>query len=151
MARGRMYTAVFEAVSVSAVQDLFEINAPSSAIIFLHEVTLGQSNSVTSQELKWKIHRASTSGSGGSTPTAGPTLPGDAAFTGTVKCNSTTQGTAGTVLKADTFNVLSGLQWTPTPECQFLIPPSGRLTVSLDTAPSGALTMSGTIQFEVIG
>jgi hypothetical protein len=35
-----MYSATFEEVSVSAAQDLFEINAPSDAIVVMHSLVL---------------------------------------------------------------------------------------------------------------
>lgn len=151
---GRIYTAVFEEESVSAAQDLFEIVAPSDAIVKIHELVLGQSSDAgdsESEQLSVIIHRGSTSGSGGGTPTARPMEAGDAAFGGTVETNNTTQSTEGNILWGDAFNVLAGLQKIWTPETRPVISPSGRLIVELQTAPADALTMSGTLVFEEIG
>ena len=72
---GRMYSATFELVAATAAQDLFEINAPADASVVVHGVWLSQSSDVgdaASEMLNILIHRGSTSGSGGSTPTAAP-------------------------------------------------------------------------------
>ena len=93
---GRMYSATFEEVSVTAAQDLFELNAPSDAVVVVHGVTVSQSSDAgdsASEQLNVLIHRGSTSGSGGSTPTARPMEAGDAAFGGTVEANNTSQST----------------------------------------------------------
>ena len=151
---GRMYSAVFEEIAVTAVQDLFEINAPSDAIVVLHGLEIAQSSDAGDSEdeqLALLIHRGSTSGSGGSAPTARPMELGDAAFGGTVEANNTTQSTEGTHLHATAFNVRAGYfkEWTP--ETRIVISPSGRLIIELQTAPADSLTMSGTIYFEEIG
>lgn len=148
---GRMYSATFEEVSVTAVQDLFEINAPSDAVVVVHSLVLSQSSDTDSEQLNILVHRGSTSGSGGSTPTASPLAVGDAAFGGTVEVNNTSQSTEGVILHSDCWNVLNGYVWIPTPECRPVISPSGRLIIELQTAPADALTMSGTVYFEEIG
>jgi len=149
-----MYSAVFEEVAVSAVQDLFEINAPSDAVVLVHGLVISQSSDAgdsESEQLNVLIHRGSTSGSGGSTPTATPMEVGNAAFGGTVEANNTSQSTEGTHVHAESFNVMAGMQVWWTPETRPVISPSGRLIVELQTAPADALTMSGTIYFEEIG
>jgi hypothetical protein len=149
-----MYSATFEEVAVSAVQDLFEINAPSSAVVVVHGLVISQSSDAgdaASEQLNVLIHRGTTSGSGGTTPTARPLMVGYAAFAGTVEANNTSQSTEGVQLHAECFNVMAGLNIWWTPECRPVISPSGRLIVELQTAPADALTMSGTIYFESIG
>lgn len=148
---GRMYTAVFEGVSVSAAQDLFEITAPATAIVVLHQVTITQDASETSEQLPFTIERASASGSGGSTPTAQLLELGSTAFGGTVEANNTARATSSSVLFRRSENVLNGIDWLFTPEMRPVISPSGILIVGLDAAPGAALTMSGTIVFEEIG
>ena len=69
---GRVYSAVFEGVSVSAVQDFFELTAPSAAAVCIHEVHITQDSDETSQQLPVRIllvPATITSGSGGSTLT----------------------------------------------------------------------------------
>lgn len=148
---GRLYSATFEEVAVSVVQDLFEINAPADAVVILHGFEISQSSDTESEMLNLLVHRGSTSGSGGSTPTASPLEVGDAAFGGTVEANNTTQSTEGTILHSAAFNVLNGYMWMPTPEMRPVISPSGRLIIELQTAPADALTMSGTAYIEEIG
>lgn len=151
---GRMYSATFEEVSVSAAQDLFELNAPSDAVVIVHGLTISQSSDAgdtESEQLNVLIHRGTTSGSGGSTPTARPMEVGDAAFGGTVEANNTSQSSEGNQLHAESFNVMAGLHIWWTPETRPVLSPSGRLIVELQSTPGDALTMSGTIYFEEIG
>lgn len=151
---GRMYSAVFEEVSVSVAQDLFEINAASDSPVIVHSCVITQSSDAgdaEAEQLNVLFHRGSTSGSGGSSVTAAPLDSGDAAFGGTVEANNTTQGTEGTRVHAECFNVAVGLYYRPTPEERIIIPGGGRLIVELQTAPADALTVSGTVIFEEIG
>lgn len=148
---GRMYSAVFEEVAVTAAQDLFEIVAPADSVVIIHGFEISQSSDTDSEGLSLLVHRGSTSGSGGSTPTPAPMNVGDAAFGGTVEANNTSQSTEGTQLHAAAFNVLSGYAWIPTPETRPVLSPSGRIIIELQTAPADSLTMSGTVYFEEIG
>lgn len=154
MMLGRMYSAVFEKVAVSAAQDLFEIVAPSDAIVVIHSIKLGQSSDAgdsESEQLNILLHRGSTSGSAGSSVTPSPLQVGDAAFGGTVEANNTTQGTEGTFIDAICFNVMAGMQEILTPELEVVLSPSGRLIIELQDAPGDALTMNGSVQFREIG
>jgi hypothetical protein len=148
---GRIYTAVFERVSVSAVQDFFEIVAPSDAAVVIHSANIAQDSDTDSEQLNILVHRGSTSGSGGSSVTPSPLEVGDAAFGGTVEANNTSQSTEGTFILSDSFNVLNGWQYMPTPETRPVLSPSGRIIFELQTAPGDALTMSGSVTFEEIG
>ena len=148
---GRVYAAVFETVSVSVAQDLFELNAPAGGSVVVHGFEVSQVAGETSEQLNLLVHRGSTSGSGGSTVTPSPLSVGDPAFGGTVEANNTTQSTEGTFLHAAGFNVLNGYLWVPTPECRPVLSPSGRLVVELQTAPAAALSFSGVLYFEELG
>lgn len=151
---GRMYSASFADVAVTVAQDLFEINAPADSVVIVHGFEISQSTEfgdAADEQLILKITRASTSGSGGSTPTAAPMEVGDVAFGGTVEANNTTQGTEGTLLHAASFNIRAGyVQWW-TPETRPVISPSGRLTIELHAAPADSTTMDGTVYFEEVG
>lgn len=154
----RMYTAVFEGVSVSVAQDFFEIVAPADAAVRIHRVLITQDTSEITEQAVCKLVRGEgsvTSGSGGSTPTARPISKGDAAFGGTVEANNTTKMAVGTgalmVMHREGWNFLSGFDFRPTPEERLDISPSDRFTVELVTAPSSAIAMSGTIVWEEIG
>lgn len=146
---GRKYTVVFEGVSVSIAQDLFEINAPSDAIVVVHDVHITQDASETSEQLPFTVMRSTGSaGAGGAAATPRPTEVGDAAFGGTASTNNTTRAGTTTTLRRRSENILNGVHWQ---DLGIVISPSGRLVVGLETAPGAALDMSGEIEIEEIG
>lgn len=154
MARGRMYSAVFEKVAVTAAQDLFELNAPADAVVIVHSVKITQDTEegdAEAEQLSVLAHMGSTSGSGGSTPTPTPKQLGSPAFGGTVEANNTSQSTEGTFQDTEAWNVQIGLHWIFTPDEQIVISPSDRLIIELQDAPTDSITMSGTITFEELG
>lgn len=156
---GRVYSAVFEGVSVSAAQDLFEVVAPTDACVKVLGCWITNDTDEVSQQLAFKIVRGEgtvTSGSGGSTPTPRPLSKGDPAFGGTVEANNTTKMVVGTgalvTLHRESANVVgSGFAYVPPAGCEPIITPGDRLTVELVNAPGAAITLSGTILFEEIG
>lgn len=148
---GRMYSATFEEVAVTAAQDLFSVFAPSDAIVIIHGFEISQSSDTDNENLSLLIHRATQDGGSGTAPTARPMEVGDTAFGGTLHANATTQGAEGTFIHAAAFSVLSGYVWMPTPEMRPVIPPSGSLAIELQSTPGDSLTMSGTLYFEEVG
>lgn len=156
MKYGRMYSASFSAVSVSAAQDFFELQAPATCVVVLHSVDITQDVAETSEQLPVSIIRVPatiTSGSGGSSVTP-VQIHATAAAGTTVEANNTSVATtSGTLLTIDRRgdNMLNGWHWLWTPESRPVIAPSGMIVVRLGTAPAGATTMSGTVIFEEIG
>lgn len=151
---GRMYSATFEEVAVTAAQDLFQILAPADSTVILHSLYLSQSSEAgdaASEQLNILIHRGSTNGSGGSTPTPAPMHLGDAAAGTVVEANNTSQGTEGTFIHAESFNVMAGLALIWTPETRPIISPSDLLHIELQSTPADSITMSGSVYFEEIG
>lgn len=154
---GRMYSAVFEGVNVSAAQDLFELLAHASAAVKIHEVHISQDESESSEQLPVTVKRIPatvTSGSGGSTATPRKHSPGDAAAVTVVEINNTTRAqSSGTIetLRRASENVLNGWHWIFPPELRPTIPPSGTMVVGLEVAPGATLKMSGEVIFEEIG
>lgn len=158
---GRMYIAQFNEVAVTAAQDLFEIAAPSTGVIVIHEWSIGQNTDVgDAQDEVLRIEEVRgdgtvTSGSGGSTPTPEPIDNGYGASGATVEANNTTRMATGTgtldVLRQYFWNVRVGLEKVYTPETRPVISPSDRWTLSLDDTPADSITMSGSIVFEEIG
>jgi hypothetical protein len=152
----RLYKIQFTAVTISAAQDLFEINVASTKVCRLISAYFGQSSDAgdaEDEQLRWSIITAhSTSGSGGSSATPQPDDPGDAAFAGTAEVNNTTQATGGSPITraSDCFNVRGGLAYRPHEREQIWIPPSGRLVFTV-TAPADAITGSGYCEVEEIG
>jgi len=153
----RLYTVQFNGVAVTAQQDFFEIVAPADAIVVIHDIHMSQLTDVKDAEeemllLLWKSG-STTSGSGGSAPTAVPIELGDAAFGGTTEANNTTKATAGTIVThyAWHWNVRVPFDRIFTPETRPILSPSRRATLELGTTPGDSITMSGTISFAEIG
>lgn len=153
----RMYSALFNNVAVSAAQDIFEIVAPSTAMVVVHSCFLGQVTDygdAASEGLRVQFIRGHTgSGSGGSTVTpvrlGGNNYPTAAS---TVEANNTTPASGGSpdTVFIDVFNIQVGWQYIPPPEQRIYVRPSERLVLNLPTAPADAITMSGTLIFEEI-
>lgn len=149
--QGRMYTAVFRSVSVSAIQDLFELVAAAGVPIVVHEILL-TCRGGNDERLNIMIHRASTSGSGGSTVTPRALNPAiSAAANTTVEANNTTQGTDGNIVDSFEWDLRMPGQRLYTPATQIGVPGGGRLCISLETAPAAARTMTGMVSFEEMG
>lgn len=152
-----VYSAQFNGVAVTVQQDFFELNAPSTGSLIVHRCTITQTSDygdAQAEGLSVLIKRgASTSGSGGSTPTAADISGAGATFAGTVEANNTTKAVSGTIvtLHTDSMNVQAGWDYLPTPECRLIVPPSGRMTFELGTTPADSLTCNGVLYFETIG
>jgi hypothetical protein len=153
-----MYAATFSDIAVSAIQDVFELNAPSDAVVVLHAVYLSQhtdTGDTNEEQLELQITSGhTTSGSGGATISSPPPMElGDAAFGGTVERNNTTQASGGTIVvhHAESWNTRTPFVYLPTPEMRKVLSPSARLCVELIAAPSASIDMNGTIVFEEIG
>jgi len=152
---GRIYTATLSAIAVTAIQDLWEINAPSDAVVILHSCEIGQNTDFGDAEaegLPVQISRATgTAGSGGASVTPTPLEVGDAAYGGTVERNNTTQAGTTTVIHTEVFNIQGGWLYLPPPEKRIVISPSGVLVIELPVAPTDSITVYSTITFEEIG
>ncbi len=152
---GRVYTAIVNAVAVTAIQDFWELNCPTDAVICLLSVRISQYSDVgdaAAEMLPVVISKATgTAGSGGTTPTAQPHHTGDSAFGGTVEANNDTQ--AGTTVEelADAFNIRAGWLYQPTEKEYKWLSPGEVLLVELPVAPTDSLTMMGSITFKVFG
>lgn len=155
---GRMYTARFKAVAVTAAQDLFEILAGTGKSIKVHGWNLSQSTEIADaqeEQLQITVNRGAgsvTSGSGGSTATPAPIEVDETASGATVEINNTTIMLVGsgtlTEMEVHVWNVrVPYMCWYP-PECRPHIKAGDRLTIELETAPSDSITMSGTVWFE---
>jgi hypothetical protein len=152
-----MYTAVFNNVAVTAIQDLFEIVAPADAVVVLHDIHLSQNTDVgDAAEEVLRIELTSghtTSGSGGSAVTPVPAQLQDSAFGGTCEANNTTQASTGTIVThyVWNWNIRVGFDKIFTPETRPVLAPSRRMCLELPAAPADSVTMSGSITFEEIG
>lgn len=149
-----VYYAPFTDVAVAALQDFFEILAPSNAPVKLLRLNISQNVGETSETLDIvvkKVTGAPTSGSGGTTVTAVPARSDiTRAFAGTVEINNTTELTGGTQSEfwQESFNVLAGYEWRATPEDAIECGPSERIVVGLLTAPGASMQMNGLVVIE---
>jgi len=153
---GRVYTAEVSAVAVSTIQDFFEVNCPSDAVLAILSIRISQYSDVgdaAAEILPFILSRSTTgvAGSGGSTPTARPHHVGTVAFGGSVEANNTTQAATTTEILSDSFNIRSGLLYQPSEKEYIWLSPSGIFVVELPVAPADAITMQGSITFEVFG
>jgi len=150
---GQVYTAVFESVTVVALQDLFEIIAPADAILEIMYWKITQEESETSEQLGYATKMAAgtyTTGSGGTTPTPAKSMTGDPASGATAKVNNTTQAVVGTgtlvTTRREGENILNGVEWIYLPDDRPIISPTDAFIIGLMVAPT-SLEMSGVVEW----
>lgn len=160
-----MYTGTFNNVSVSALQDFFEIKSATNTIVKIHGWSIGQtSDAGDAQEELLRLEAvrgniataAVSSGTGGSTSIPNAIENSDQAFGGTFETNNTTRLSAGSpdaleYLEYHIWNVRVPITMIYTPEMRPSIGPGCFWTLGLPSAPADALTVSGTIWFEELG
>jgi len=152
---GMIYDVTTDAVAVTTAQDLLEHLAPSDATVLVHALKINQSSDTDSEQIEATISRvtgAPSSGSGGSTATPRPRVPGASAAGSTVETNNTTQISGGTsvfVGEQPSFNILNGEHLFFDPPIE--ISPSTRLVVALPNAPDDELTITTSLVFEEVG
>lgn len=151
---GRVYTVQFDNVSVSAIQDLFEItpadDKPVAIVgLFLSQTGVGDIGDAAEEVLPVQIIRGFTSsGSAGTAPTPVPVNPIDTAAGFTAEVNNTTVATTGTTttVHSDNFNVRVGYQnWWPEGCEPAASQANTTIIVRLTRAPADAITLSGTL------
>ncbi len=155
----RLYTVNFEAVSVSAVQDLIQIIGASGKILKIRGVKVGATNTTipTAQMLDLRcrfLPATVTNGSGGSSPTPQKLDPGDAAASFTAKANNTTQATtSGTAVLLFTWGVhiYAGLDVQFASDQCPVVGPSESFTFELQSTVTGTVSLSGQVTVEELG
>jgi hypothetical protein len=153
---GRIYRVLFENISISAAQDLFQIKGAAGKMCLIRRAVLGCTQQTpTNQQLKLRgrfLPATVTDGSGGSSPTPQKTDPGDATASFTAKANNTTQAsTGGTAVVTHEWgvNIYAGLDEElarPVP-----VGPSESWVFELIGAPTAGHTFSGFVEVEEIG
>lgn len=151
---GRAYTVVFEAVSLAAAQDLFELTPADDKPVKIKGISLAQTGvadvgDAAEEMLKWSVIRGhTTGGSGGTAPTPRPTDPDDAAAGFSAEVNNTTIASAGTgvTLHSGAFNVRGTYDyWWPDELEPKATQGNTTIVVRMATAPADAITVSGTL------
>lgn len=155
----RNYTVNFENVAVTAAQDFFEILPATQKPIAMYglflspAVSSGDWGDANEEVLRIRVVRGhTTSGSGGTAPTAVPMMPADTASGATCEVNNTTIASSGTAvyLLSDGFNIRTGYQlWLPE-GAEFRVSNAELLCVRLMAAPSESISFSGTLFFREV-
>lgn len=162
----RIYTVVFENVTVAAAQDLFQIAPAADKAISVHGIVLsnvgGAADAGDAQEELLRlimIRGFATVGSGGTAGATGtnmnPLSPGDSAPSFGARTNDTTVAVVGggtTInLFTDGWNVRIPYQMFFTPECRPVCTlTQTRLVFRLLSTPADSLSVSGTLFLEEI-
>ena len=150
---GLAYTAAFN-VGVFTVQDLFEITAPSNAVVKILSCQIGQRDVVGNDEAEMVpiviARYTGADGTGGTTPTPRPLNIGYPVAGSVVRAN-TTEGATKTRLISDVFNVQAGWLYKPPPREMIVLSPRGKLAIYLSEVPAHTFFMRATLTFEEIG
>ena len=157
---GRIYSAQVSGVSVTALQDFFEVLAATGKPVLIHGWSLFQTSDVgdaAEEVLRVETVRgagAVTSGSGGTSPTIVQRDDADTAAGATVEANNTTRMATGSgsleVLEQYGWNVRIPWVHYYTPEMRPRVVPGDRWTLALPAAPLDGLTVGATIWFEEV-
>jgi len=149
----RVYSAMFDNVTIAAVQDVISLKAGAANGIELHEIDLSAGGVTAPAEIRLRLKRlpaSVTAGSGGSALTGNPVDSGDTkASAATVRSNDTTQATtSGTplLLAAWQWNVLTPWQYLPAPEDREVVQAGEALVLDIPGAPASTI-VSGTIKW----
>jgi len=149
-----IYDSNIENIAISGVQDLYEVLAPSDAVVLIHEVNIEQGDVDTGEQLRVickRVTGAPTSGSGGGTITPSKRSPTSAAAGATVERNNSTILSGGTqeVVASRGFNILNGLPVVFDPPVE--ISPSTRFVVGLSGTPAASTSFNCQLMHEELG
>lgn len=153
-ANGLMYTANFDAVTVTAAaQDLWEFVAGATTGILIHSFKITFVPTITSgvaQDVRAQFRQLvrSTTGTGGAAVTPRAVNPRNtvAAVTTTTR-TVTTPGTPGNVWSAEQVSVIVPYERLFTTDQRIFVPAATRWCLNLE-ASVGALVCSGEVYFE---
>lgn len=141
-----------DAQAITAAADLIRVSAPSDAILLVTKAWLGQEAGDDLNEASAvQLQRSSTDGTG-TAATPAPHDAGDSAFGGTAVTDLSVDTTLSTLILRENWNLAAGWVWTPfdLSEC-IIVPPSGRIVLRLDVAPSASMTISAGLTFHEVG
>lgn len=150
----RSYTVVFEAVAVSAAQDLVQVIGATGKILEIVRAWVGPTDTtlVTAQSISTRcrfLPATVSNGSGGSSPTPQPFDPGDSAASFSAKANSTskatTSGTAS-VLSERGDHIYQGAEFNFPDGRRPTVGPSESFVFELLSSVSGTVHLSGGVE-----
>lgn len=157
----RVYTVVFENVSVSAAQDFFEItpadDKPCQILGWEVDNVGGTADAGDAQEELWRLllrRGHATSGSGGTAPTPVPIISSDPAAGFAAEVNNTTIASTGTTkdIWVGGMNVRIPGPYLLTPETSPVVSQADVTCVlRLLSTPADAISLSGTLWVGELG
>lgn len=159
---GRTYSVEFHNVAVSVQQDFFYIKPAADKICVIEAIYLSNvgiaADAGDAQEELWdvemiRVPATVTAGSGGGAFTPNPLSTNDAAAGATARINDTTKATtSGTllVLHSDGFNVRIPYVYMPPPEHRAYVANAQAIVFRLNSTPTDAVTMNGTLVFREV-
>ena len=147
---GRMYSVQFSEVSVSAQQDLFQIEALVVPAI-IHAIYVSQSSDVGDASAAMVSLRINRVTDAVTDDLAVVQLDkGDATQNADVAINETVELVTGIeVIHSEVWNIALPFIWLPTPEMRIVVEVGNVVVVNMNTTDT--LTMSGTLYFEEVG
>jgi hypothetical protein len=151
---GRVYVAVDEGQSISVGMDIMAILPVSGHDVIIRSVKWTQSSDygdAQAEGIRFSQVRGNTTvGSGGSTNTPAPLIPGQNAFGGTVRVRDTTGASSGTAvnIEGEGVNVQSGYRDLPVPEELAQVAAGTWWCLRLLASPVDALVGTTVVKFE---
>jgi hypothetical protein len=137
------------AEAISTATDVFELTVPSTCRAELLMLELGQTTDLgdaSEEVLRIGLYRGATAGSTGTALTEQPFADSnDGAARCTAVSNRGTASTGGTLLQIITWNIRIPTQWIWIPEMRPVAEVSTVITFRLVSAPTDAVTCSGTL------
>lgn len=150
---GRLYTIKHDNIAVAGAITIMQLKAGPNSICKIHRISLSQSGSTTSAQVRIQVLRKSGAATVTSfTPLQMDAGDGAAKSVGGVSATgitATVEGTNTDILLTETFNALTGWLYLPTPEERIIVGAAGILGVTFPVNP--ALTITGELVFEEIG
>lgn len=150
MAASRVYSVFQSGIAEAAAESQIEVTAPSDSILVLLRAWLTQDNAETSTMEVVEIIRKSAAGTGTSV-TPEPFDEGAQAFGGTARRTMTAEGTVSEVVYRESFNILNGWLWVPTPEERVVVAPSGIIGLRFPEAPEASIDVTAGLIFQEVG
>lgn len=155
---GRKYTVDLTPTAVTVAADLLEITPADDKPVRILSVNLHQTSDFGDAQdevlsVFW-VRGNTSSGSGGSVPTARPNNPSDVAAGFTCEAFNTTAASAGTAVNGPRhgFNVRCGPERPYTPDEVFEASQANTLLVlRMSAAPADSLTIGGSVTVEELG
>jgi hypothetical protein len=144
-----VYTVLEAGTAYTASRTVLQINAAATKALVLLRAWVSQLESETATAEEIQLLRTTTAGTGTSVTPA--PLSGAQAATSTASRNHTAEGTAGTELFREGWEVRNGWLYHPVPEERIIVPPSGRLALRLPSAPEASLTIIAGMTFAELG